>query len=117
MRVVQFLRGDPYRLDRLAATTAAYLAAGYALGVRDGHDDNIMLREDGSLFRVDFGFIFGRTPEIDAPGTIVPRAVSFALGEQRWMEVVGGAQMLLQSLASGGSVANFFTGIRELGPY
>eukprot|EP00913_Durusdinium_trenchii_P003402 g3150.t1 len=75
------------KLDTLAASTTAYLTACYALGVRDGHDDNIMLREDGSLFRVDFGFVFGATPEIDTPQTVVARAVTFALGE-RWLEVV-----------------------------
>lgn len=60
----------------LEASTTAYLTACYALGVRDGHDDNIMLREDGSLFRVDFGFVFGATPEIDTPQTVVARAVA-----------------------------------------
>ena len=34
-----------------------------------------MQREDGSLFRVDFGFVFGATPEIDTPQTVVARAV------------------------------------------
>ena len=36
---------------------------------------------DGRLFRVDFGFAFGRTPEIDAPGLFVPNAVYLALGD------------------------------------
>jgi len=121
LRVVQFLRGEPHRLDRLAATTAAYLAAGYALGVRDGHDDNIMMREDGSLFRVDFGYIFGRSPEVDAPGTIVPRAVAFALGEHRWAEVVSACTLLLASLSNSGGghgVAwDFLRGVQELRPY
>ena len=44
--------------------------------------------EDGSLFRVDFGFVFGATPEIDSPQTVVARAVTYALGVERWMEVV-----------------------------
>ncbi|CAE7884819.1 age-1 [Symbiodinium sp. KB8] len=70
-RVYRALAGDASKLDTLAATTVAYLTACYALGVRDGHDDNIMLREDGSLFRVDFGFVFGATPEIDTPQTVV----------------------------------------------
>lgn len=87
-RVYRALAGDASKLDTLAATTVAYLTACYALGVRDGHDDNIMLREDGSLFRVDFGFVFGAMPEIDTPQTVVARAVTLALGE-RWMEVVG----------------------------
>ena len=44
---------------------------------------------DGRLFRVDFGFAFGRTPEIDAPGLFVPNAVYLALGEARWRQVCG----------------------------
>ena len=43
--------------------------------------------EDGSLFRVDFGFVFGATPEIDSPQTVVARAITYALGD-RWLEVV-----------------------------
>ena len=42
---------------------------------------------DGRLFRVDFGFAWGRTPEIDAPGIFVPNAVYLALGEGRWRQV------------------------------
>ena len=45
------------------------------------------LGRDGRLFRVDFGFAFGRTPEIDAPGLFVPNAVFLALGEARWQQV------------------------------
>eukprot|EP00434_Breviolum_minutum_P045488 symbB.v1.2.040792.t1/scaffold7538.1/size10744/1 len=86
-RVYEALAGDGQKLNTLAASTTAYLTACYSLGVRDGHDDNIMLREDGSLFRVDFGFVFGATPEIDSPQTVVARAVTYALGD-RWLEVV-----------------------------
>lgn len=39
------------------------------------------------MFRVDFGFVFGATPEIDSPQTVVARAVTYALGD-RWLEVV-----------------------------
>lgn len=98
LRVLRALANDTDRLNRLAATTVAYLTAGYALGVRDGHDDNIMLRSDGSLFRIDFGFVFGATPEIDTPQTVVPRAVAFALGERRWKEVVNGCRYALLAL-------------------
>jgi len=87
-RVLRDLHEDPKRLDRLAATTVGYLTMCYALGIRDGHDDNLMLRSDGAFFRIDFGFAFGKTPEIDAPAIFVPRAVAVALGERRWAEVV-----------------------------
>merc|ERR1711924_492896 len=105
----------------MGATTAAYLTAGYVLGVRDGHDDNIMLRDNGDLFRVDYGFIFGRMPEVDAPGTFVPRAVAHALGDHRWNEVVMSCASLLTLLGSsshGDTAAwEFLRSVRELSPY
>mmetsp|Transcript_66254 Transcript_66254/g.182975 ORF Transcript_66254/g.182975 Transcript_66254/m.182975 type:complete len:430 (-) Transcript_66254:68-1357(-) len=102
LRVLQALASEPRRLDRLAATSVAYLTAGYALGIRDGHDDNLMLASDGSLFRIDLGFAFGRAPEIDAPATFVPNAVRVALGEYRWEEVVGTCGLALRALTGEG---------------
>lgn len=100
-RVAEELKREAAKLDRLAASTVAYLTSTYALGVRDGHDDNLMLRSDGSLFRVDFGFAFGRTPEIDAPGIFVPNAVAVALGDARWRLVVAACSEALRALGEG----------------
>eukprot|EP00930_Biecheleria_cincta_P043790 TRINITY_DN3005_c0_g3_i1.p1 TRINITY_DN3005_c0_g3~~TRINITY_DN3005_c0_g3_i1.p1 ORF type:complete len:563 (-),score=86.09 TRINITY_DN3005_c0_g3_i1:169-1857(-) len=99
LRVFEKVHGDRACLDRLAATTVAYLTAGYALGLRDSHDDNIMLRNDGSLFRVDFGYMFGVSPTLDAPATAVPNAVYVALGEARWKEVVVVCERALMALS------------------
>eukprot|EP00929_Paragymnodinium_shiwhaense_P091398 TRINITY_DN51376_c0_g1_i1.p1 TRINITY_DN51376_c0_g1~~TRINITY_DN51376_c0_g1_i1.p1 ORF type:complete len:513 (-),score=80.31 TRINITY_DN51376_c0_g1_i1:469-2007(-) len=105
LRILHKLQGRGYdsemleRLDRLAATAVAYLTAIYGLGVRDSHDENIMLREDGALFRVDFGFMFGDRPNIDAPLIALPRAVAVALGEARWTEVVSTCEKALLALS------------------
>eukprot|EP00434_Breviolum_minutum_P000017 symbB.v1.2.000014.t1/scaffold5.1/size591573/14 len=99
-RVLRALNQDANKLDRLAASVCAYLTSSYVLGIRDGHDDNLMLRRDGRLFRVDFGFAFGRTPEIDAPGLFVPNAVYLALGEARWRQVVASCKAGLRALAT-----------------
>ncbi|CAK0900880.1 unnamed protein product, partial [Prorocentrum cordatum] len=48
LRVLHALQGSVTRLDRLAASTAAYLTACYSLGVGDGHDDNIRGRKIGA---------------------------------------------------------------------
>lgn len=76
---------------------------GYALGVRDGHDDNLMLRSDGALFRVDFGFVFGRSPGLDAPAIFVPNAVRFALGNLRYGEAMAACGQAMVALTSSGT--------------
>jgi len=115
-RVLAELREDPERLDQLAATTVGYLSVSYALGIRDGHDENLMLRSDGSFFRVDFGFCFGKTPEIDSPTIFVPKAVSFALGPDRWSEVVRVASHAMQAISGDGVRTLSLAGISSFAP-
>ncbi|CAK9076493.1 Phosphatidylinositol 3-kinase, partial [Durusdinium trenchii] len=73
----------------------------------DSHDDNIMLRQDGSLFRVDFGYVFGQSPALDAPPTVVPNAVLVALGEARWKEVCIVCERALMALSTPGEFVGF----------
>jgi phosphatidylinositol 3-kinase len=49
--------------DRFIKSAAGNTIITYLLGVGDRHLDNIMIKETGELFHVDFGFMFGRDPK------------------------------------------------------
>lgn len=61
---------------------AGYTVITYLLGVGDRHYDNLLLRENGKLFHIDFGYILGRDPK--------PMAPPIKLGKEILLDVVGG---------------------------
>eukprot|EP00475_Leptophrys_vorax_P018539 TRINITY_DN25387_c0_g1_i2.p1 TRINITY_DN25387_c0_g1~~TRINITY_DN25387_c0_g1_i2.p1 ORF type:complete len:457 (-),score=126.03 TRINITY_DN25387_c0_g1_i2:35-1228(-) len=50
---------DKHFLHRMVASTAGSFVAAYVLGVRDRHNDNILIRDDGTVLHIDFGYILG----------------------------------------------------------
>ncbi len=72
---------------------AGYSMACYILSIKDRHNGNIMLCDDGSVVHIDFGFLFGQAPGKDK----VPHTnFSFERAEfkltSEMLEVIGGLE-------------------------
>jgi len=71
--------------NKIIATAAASYIASYVLGVRDRHHDNILVREDGAVFHIDFAYILGETiVGLDAALIAISPNFKKALGNLNW---------------------------------
>ena len=63
---IKEMKFDSAQESKLVASAAASYIAAYVLGLKDRHYDNILLiPTEGTLFHIDFGFIFGMSPSLD----------------------------------------------------
>ena len=59
---------------------AGYCAVTYLLGVGDRHLENLMIKKDGKLFHIDFGFILGKDPKIFPPPIRICKQMVMCMG-------------------------------------
>ncbi|EGD78380.1 hypothetical protein PTSG_12885 [Salpingoeca rosetta] len=67
-------------MDSYVRSCAGYCVITYLLGVGDRHLDNLLLRDNGLLFHVDFGYILGRDPKPYPPPMKLTKDMVEAMG-------------------------------------
>jgi len=68
------------QMENFIRSTAGYSVATYLLAIGDRHGENILIRPDGRLFHIDFGWCFGRDPKPHPPLMKINKELVEAMG-------------------------------------
>eukprot|EP00483_Globobulimina_turgida_P005348 UN05358 len=82
---------DEHLLNNLIASSVGSYIAVYIMGVGDRHFDNILIRDDGTLFHIDFGYILGQKVSLDtAEFAITNDLYNIIIGQEEevWQEFI-----------------------------
>jgi len=105
-KCIEFLKRDDKYI--LIFTQAASFAASWVLGIRDRHQDNMMIRNKIHFFHIDFGWIFNVGPTLDASPIAIHPDFKRTTGEEDWKifkEYCSKAFFILRNNA--GMITNF----------
>jgi len=99
-RLIEYFRNKFTTEESLASarrnftrSLAGYSMVCYILSIKDRHNGNIMLCEDGSIVHIDFGFLFGQAPGKDKiPNTNFSMERAEFKVTSEMVEVIGGLE-------------------------
>jgi len=59
--------------------------ASYVLGIRDRHEDNMLIKDNHIFFHIDFGHLWNNGPFLDAPRIAIPDPIkTISLTKEEW---------------------------------
>jgi phosphatidylinositol 3-kinase len=76
---------DPGVLDTFIKSTAGSCVMTYILAIGDRHLENILITEQGQLFHLDFGFVFGKDPKPMPSPFRLTKEMAVAIGGEQYM--------------------------------
>jgi phosphatidylinositol 3-kinase len=80
---------QPVKIERLIVSAAASYIASFILGVRDRHFDNVLIRNDGTLFHIDFGYVLGQKVfGIDTSKIAITSQLRELMSGEYWREFI-----------------------------
>lgn len=74
---------SPLQRDKFLSSVAGSLLAGFVLGIRDRHQDNMLVKDNHVFFHIDFGHLWNQGPLVDAPRMAVPTRLKANLDQVR----------------------------------
>nr|GEU68955.1 phosphatidylinositol 3-kinase, root isoform [Tanacetum cinerariifolium] len=88
-----FIKKGPFGITNTCLETFIKRCAGYYVitcifGIRDRRLDNHLLRDDGCLFHVDFGYIFGYDPKPLPPPMKLCKDMLEAMGGAKRLDIL-----------------------------
>ena len=71
-------------IKNLVASAAGSYIASFILGVRDRHYDNVLIKDDGTLFHIDFGYVMGSTLLFDTAELAITNDLKKLITNDHW---------------------------------
>eukprot|EP01084_Bolivina_argentea_P276091 471003_1 len=80
---------DKKWIDKFIASAVGSYIGAYVMGIRDRHSDNILIKKNGFLFHIDYGYVLGdKLSGLDAASFSITNDLKYIMGNVNWNDFV-----------------------------